>query len=68
MNPQVIYQTSIARTDELRRQADASRLAAETGRGRLSASSRWRRPVSSRVLRRWRAGRSPKPSISKRFA
>jgi hypothetical protein len=68
MNPQVIYQTSIARTDELRRQADASRLAAETGYGRRSTSSRWRRPVSARVLPRWRAGRGPKPSISKRFA
>jgi hypothetical protein len=60
MNPQVIYQTNIARIDDLRRQADASRLAAETGRGRRSASSR--------VLPRWRAGRGPRPSISKRFA
>ena len=58
MNPQVIYQTNIARIDELRRQADASRLAAETARGRRPASSR----------RRWRTGRSPRPSMSERFA
>jgi hypothetical protein len=58
MNPQVIYQTSIARIGELRRQADASRLAAETARER--------RPVSAR--RRFRAWRSPRPSMSERFA
>jgi hypothetical protein len=58
MNPQVIYQTSIARIDELRRQADASRLTAQAARGR--------RPTSSR--RRWRAGRSPRPTMSERFA
>jgi hypothetical protein len=58
MNPQVIYQTSTARIDELRRQADASRLAAQTARGQRPASSR----------RRWRAGRSPRPAMSERFA
>jgi hypothetical protein len=58
MNPQVIYQTSIARIDELRRQADASRLAAQTAPGRRPASSR----------RRWRIGRSPRPTMSERFA
>jgi len=58
MNPQVIYQTSIARIDELRRHADASRLAADTARGRRPASSR----------RRWRVGRNPRPSMSERFA
>ena len=58
MNPQVIYQTSIARNDELRRQADASRLAAEIARGRRPESSRWR----------FRAGRAPRPSMSERFA
>ena len=58
MNPQVIYQTSIVRIDDLRRQADASRLAAETARGRRALSSR----------RPWRAWRSPRPSMSERFA
>ena len=58
MNPQVIYQTSIVRIDDLRRQADASRLTAETARGRRPASSR----------RRFRAWRSPRPSMSERFA
>jgi hypothetical protein len=58
MNPQVIYQTSIARNDELRRQADAGRLAAEFARGRRPESSRGRR-------RAWRGLRS---SMSERLA
>ena len=58
MNPQVIYQTSIMRIDELRRQANAGRLAAETRRGRRVLSSR----------RPWRAWRSPRLSMSERFA
>lgn len=61
MNPQVIYQTSIARINELRRQADAGRLAADT-----ADTARGRRPASSR--RRWRVGRNPRPSMSERFA
>jgi hypothetical protein len=60
MNHQVIYQTSNARIDDLRRQADAGRLAAQTAAGR--------RPASTRLRRRWRAGRSARQSISERFA
>jgi len=58
MNPQVTYQTSIAQIDELRRQADASRLAAQTARARRPALSR----------RRWRAPRTTRPTMSERFA
>ena len=61
MNPEVTYQTSIARIDELHRQAGMNRLAAEAARGR-----RGRRRVPS--LRRWRAGRGAGPSIARRFA
>jgi hypothetical protein len=58
MNPQVIYQTGIARIEGLRGQADAGRLAAQTARGRRPA---WPRGRS-------RAGRHPRPSMSERFA
>ncbi|HKO27103.1 MAG TPA: hypothetical protein VJU80_06560 [Solirubrobacteraceae bacterium] len=61
MNPEVNYQTSIARIDELQRQAGLNRLAAEVARGRHE-----RRRVSS--VRRWRAGRTRRPSIAGRFA
>ena len=61
MNPQVIYQMSLARIDELQLQAGASRLAAQTARGRRGL----RRAAS---LRRWRAGRGPRASIAGRFA
>ena len=59
MNPEVAYQTSIARINELQRQAASSRLAAQTARGLRRASNRrlW-----------WRAGRSRRPSIVERYA
>jgi hypothetical protein len=58
MNPEVNYQTSIARIEELHRQADVSRLAAAVDRAPHAASSR----------RRWRIRRRPRPSIAGRFA
>ncbi|HJS97016.1 MAG TPA: hypothetical protein VJ741_22295 [Solirubrobacteraceae bacterium] len=61
MNPEVTYQTSIARIDELHRQASLNRLAAEAARGRRG---RLRVPF----LRRWRVGRGARPSIARRFA
>jgi hypothetical protein len=61
MNPDVTYQMNIARIDELQRQAGLGRIASETAGAR-----RERRLALS--LRRWRAGREPKPSMAERFA
>lgn len=58
MNPQITYQTCIARIDELHQQGASSRLAAQTARGRPRAPSR----------RRWFAKRGPRPSMTGRFA
>jgi hypothetical protein len=52
---------NIARIDELQRQAGLGRIASETAGAR-----RERRLALS--LRRWRAGREPKPSMAERFA
>jgi hypothetical protein len=58
MNPEVKYQMSIARIEELHRQADASRLAAKAARVPHGKASR----------RQWRIGRRPRPSIAGRLA
>jgi hypothetical protein len=58
MNPQVKYEMSIARIDELQRQAAMSRHAAQAVRGRRWASG----------VRRWRAGRSARPAVAERYA
>jgi hypothetical protein len=66
MNPEIAYQTSIARIDESQRQAALSRLAAQMAGGQRPASHRLRLRAASRL--RWRAGRSRRPSMSERFA
>jgi hypothetical protein len=58
MNPEAFYQLSLARIDDLRRDAAVNRLADSTAHVGRRTSSR----------RQWRFRRTPRPSMTKRFA